>query len=95
MLNSLKAKITAGVVISNNSKNKTESRPAYSTPANVSKPAASNADPAASAAFDESLYVESNGKMVEGDFEFDIYKKDGKPTPTTFRLRSFLGATAK
>ena len=115
MLNTLKAKIiagacaavvvgggvTAGVVILNSYKSKTESRPAVSAPANVSKPAdnskpaASNPDPAASVASDESLYVASDGKMVEGDFEFEIYEKDGKTDPNYVQVTKFLGSNSE
>lgn len=87
--------VTAGVVIANNSKNKPENRPAVNAPANVSKPAeqstpaTSDADNAAS---ETSLAVTSNGKMVEGDFEFEIYEKDNKTDPNYVQVTKFLGS---
>lgn len=109
MLNTLKAKIiagacavavvgggvTAGVVISNNSKNKTTKKPAVVAPVNVSKPTNASAPANASKPAAQSTPAASNdsntlwdnvstamdNKASEGDFEFEPYFKENTNDP--------------
>ena len=99
MLNTLKAKIiagayavavvgggvTAGVVISNNSKNKTESRPSYSASVNVSKPAAPASPRQARPQLPTGLFIRSSRGWRRLSSKPD---SEMKLCPTSFREAS-------
>lgn len=110
MLNTLKAKIiagacaavvvgggvTAGVLIANNSKDKTESKPSYSASANVSKPAAANTSKPAEQSVPEESKVTSavattSGSMVEGDFEYAPLNDRGKVDESAVMITKYIG----
>lgn len=115
MLNSVKSKIiagacaavvvgggvTAGVLIANGSKDKTESKPSYSASTNVSKPAVANtskpaeqsapADSAANSAA-ATTSATTSGSMVEGDYEYAPLNDRGKVDESAVMITKYIGS---